>query len=96
MILAVQIGENVLIQRTDRLIAVQGRSEDGGDRVFASYHPHGDKEPIFNVSLDVNRGASVPMEERLRRIEQTQQQQFTQTHTQSQYVDDPARGPNIG
>lgn len=94
MAMAAQIGENGSIQRTDRLIAVQGRGEDGGDRVFASYHPHGDKEPIFNTSVDVNRAASVPMEQSFRQIEQTQQQQLAQT--QNQNPDDPSRGPKIG
>lgn len=94
MAVAAQISENGSIQRTDKLIAVQGRGEDGGDRVFASYHPHGDKEPIFNTSVDVNRAASVPMEQSFRQIEQTQQQQLAQT--QNQNVDDPSRGPKIG
>ena len=94
MAVAAQISENGSIQRTDKLIAVQGRGEDGGDRVFASYHPHGDKEPIFNTSLDVNRAANVPMADSFGRIEQTQQQQLAQT--QNQNLDDPSRGPKIG
>ena len=94
MALAAQIGEDRSIQRIDRLIAVQGRGDDGGDRIFASYHPHGDKEPIFNTSLDVNRGAGMPMADSFSRIEQTQQQQLA--HAQSQNLDDPSRGPRIG
>ena len=94
MALAADVGENRSIQRVDRLIAVQGRGEDGGDRVFASYHPHGDKEPIFNTSLDVNRAAEVPIAQSLDRIEQSQQQQLAQT--QSQNIDDPSRGPKMG
>lgn len=93
MAVAAQISENGSIQRTDKLIAVQGRGEDGGDRVFASYHPHGDKEPIFNTSMDVNRAASVPITESFNRIEQTQQQQLAQTQNQS--LDDPSRGSKI-
>ncbi len=92
--MAAEIKENGQILRTDKLVAVQGRSDDGGDRVFASYHPHGDKEPIFNTSLDVNRAANVPMEQSFNRIEQTQQQQIAQT--QSQNIDDPSRGPKMG
>ena len=94
MALAADVGENRSIQRVDRLIAVQGRGEDGGDRVFASYHPHGDKEPIFSASLDVNRAADVPITQSLDRIEQSQQQQLAQT--QSQNIDDPSRGPKMG
>ncbi len=94
MAMAAEIRDNPLMLRTDRIIAVQGRGEDGGDRVFASYHPHGDKEPIFNVSLDVNPAVKVPMEQSLSRIEQSQQQQLAQT--QSQTIDDPSRGPKIG
>ncbi len=93
MALAADVDENRSIQRVDRLIAVQERGQDGGDRVFASYHPHGDKEPIFNTSLDVNCGANVPMEQSFNRIEQTQQQQIAQT--QSQSIDDPSRGPKM-
>ena len=92
--MAAEIKENGQILRTDKLVAVQGRGDDGGDRVFASYHPHGDKEPIFNTSLDVNRAANVPMEQSFNRIEQTQQQQIAQT--QSQNIDDPSRGPKMG
>lgn len=92
MAVAAQISENGLIQRADKLIAVQGRGEDGGDRVFASFHPHGDKEPIFNTSFDVTRTASVPMAQSFSRIEQSQQQQLAQTQT----VDDPSRGPKMG
>ncbi len=87
--LAAQLSENGVIQRTDRLIAVQGRGEDGGDRVFASYHPHGDKEPIFNTSLDVNRGANMPMAESFNRIDQSRQQ--TAQHAQNQNIDEPSR-----
>ena len=90
MALAAQLGENGSIQRTDRLIAVQGRAEDGGDRVFVSYHPHGDKEPIFNTSLDVNRGANTPMSESFSRIDQSQQQWIAQ-QSQNQSVDEPSR-----
>lgn len=92
--MAAEIKENGQILRTDKLAAVQGRGDDGGDRVFASYHPHGDKEPIFNTSLDVNRAANVPMEQSFNRIEQSQQQQLAQT--QSQNIDDPSRGPKMG
>ncbi len=94
MVLAAEVGENRSIQRVDRLIAVQGRGEDGGDRVFASYHPHGDMEPIFNTNLDVNRAANVPMEQSFNRIEQTQQQQIAQMQTHN--IDDPSRGPKMG
>lgn len=92
--MAAEIKENGQILRTDKLIAVQGRGDDGGDRVFASYHPHGDKEPIFNTSLDVNRAANMPMEQSFNRIEQTQQQQIAQTQTHN--IDDPSRGPKMG
>lgn len=93
MALAAQIGEHRAIQRTDRLIAMQGRGDDGGDRVFASYHPHGDKEPIFNVSLDVNRAANMPLAESYGRIEQLQQQQIAQQPQQG--LDGPDRGPRV-
>ncbi len=93
MALAADVGENRSIQRVDRLIAVQGRGEDGGDRVFASYHPHGDKEPIFNTSLDVNRAAEVPIAQSLDRIEQSRQQQLAQT--QNQNIDNPPNGPKM-
>jgi hypothetical protein len=93
MALAAQINENGLIQRTDRMVAVQGRGDDGGDRVYASFHPHGDKEPIFNTSLDVNRAANMPMEDSFRRLAQMQQQQLTQH--QQQNLDDPSRGSRI-
>lgn len=92
--MAAEIKENGQILRTDKLIAVQGRGDDGGDRVFASYHPHGDKEPIFNTSLDVNRAANMPMEQSFNRIEQAQQQHIAQTQTQN--IDDPSRGPKMG
>ena len=94
MAMAAEIRDNPLMLRTDRIIAVQGRGDDGGDRVFASYHPHGDKEPIFNVSLDVNPAVKVPMEQSLNRIEQSQQQQFAQAPSQT--IDDPSRGPKMG
>lgn len=94
MALAAQIGEQRAIQRTDRLIAMQGRGDDGGDRVFASYHPHGDKEPIFNVSLDVNRAANMPLAESYGRIEHLQQQQIAQQ--QQQGLDSPDRGQRLG
>jgi hypothetical protein len=93
MAMAAQINDYGLMQRTDRMVTVQGRGDDGGDRVYASYHPHGDKEPIFNTSLDVNRAASVPMEDSFRRIEQTQQQQIAQAQTQG--LDEPSRVPKI-
>lgn len=93
MAVAAQISENGLIQRADKLIAVQGRGEDGGDRVFASFHPHGDKEPIFNTSFDVTRTAAVPMAQSFSRIEQSQQQQQL---AQTQTVDDPSRGQKMG
>jgi hypothetical protein len=93
MAMAAQINEYGLIQRTDKMVAVQGRSDDGGDRVYASYHPHGDKEPVFNTSIDVNRAASVPMEDSLRRIEQSQQLQLAQARDQT--LDDPSRGPRV-
>lgn len=94
MALAAQIGEHRAIQHTDHLIAMQGRGDDGGDRVFASYHPHGDKEPIFNVSLDVNRAANMPLAESYGRIEHLQQQQIAQQ--QQQGLDSPDRGQRLG
>lgn len=94
MAMAAQINENGLMQRADRMVAVQGRGEDGSDRVYASFHPHGDKEPIFNTSLDVSRGANMPMEDSFRRIEQTQQQPLARQHGQN--LDEPSRGPSIG
>lgn len=94
MAMAAQINEYGLMPRTDKLIAMQGRGDDGGDRVFASYHPHGDKEPIFNTSLDVNRAANQPADESFRRLEQTQQQHLAQR--QDQVQDDPARGQRVG
>ena len=90
MAMAAQISENGSIQRTDKLIAVQGRGEDGGDRVFASYHPHGDKEPIFNTSLDVNRGANMPMAESFGRLDQNHQQRIAQ-QSLDRSVDEPSR-----
>jgi hypothetical protein len=93
MAMAAQINDYGLMQRTDRMVAMQGRGDDGSDRVYASYHPHGDKEPIFNTSLDVNRAASVPMEDSFRRIEQAQQQQIAQAQTQG--LDEPSRVPKI-
>ncbi len=92
--MAAEIRENGQILRTEKLIAVQGRGDAGGDRVFASYHPHGDKEPIFNASIDVNSAANVPMEQSFNRIEQSQLQRLAQT--QSQNIDDPSRGPKMG
>jgi hypothetical protein len=62
------------------------------DRVYTSFHPHRDKEPIFNASLDVNRGANMPVEDSFRRIEQTQQQI---AQRQQQTLDDPSHGPKI-
>ena len=91
--MAADIKEYGLMLRTDRMVAVQGRGEDGGDRVHASYHPHGDKEPIFNTSLDVNRAANVPLEDSVQRIQQTQQQQLALQPNQN--IDDPGRGPKI-
>jgi hypothetical protein len=95
MALAAEVSGNRSIQRVDRLIALQGRGEDGGDRVFASYHPHGDKEPIFNASLDVNRTANVPMEQNFKRIEQSQQQPLAQTQSQNN-IEESSRGPKMG
>lgn len=94
MAMAAQINEYGLMPRVDKLIAMQGRGEDGGDRVYASYHPHGDKEPIFNTSLDVNRAANQPADESFRRLEQVQQQHLAQHPNQVQ--DDPARGQRVG
>ena len=90
MAIAAQISDNGSILRTDKLIAVQGRGEDGGDRVFASYHPHGDKEPIFNTSLDVNRGANMPMAESFGRLDQNHQQRIAQ-QSLDRSVDEPSR-----
>ncbi len=92
MAMAAQINEYGLMPRTDKLIAMQGRGDDGGDRVFASYHPHGDKEPIFNTSLDVNRAANLPADESFRRLEPTQQHLAQQ---QNQGLDEPARGQRM-
>jgi hypothetical protein len=94
MAMAAQINDYGLIQRTDRMVAVQGRGENGGDRVYASFHPHGDKEPIFNTSLDVNRAANMPVEDSFRRIAQTQQQQIALAQTQG--MDEPARAARMG
>jgi hypothetical protein len=94
MAMAAQIKEYGLMQRTDKMIAVQGRGDDGGDRVYASFHPHGDKEPIFNTSLDVNRAANTPFDESAKRLEATQQQQVVQQQ-QNQTVDDQTRGPRV-
>ncbi|TXI46374.1 MAG: lipase [Lysobacter sp.] len=94
MAMAAQISEYGLMPRTDQMIAMQGRGEAGGDRVYASYHPHGDKEPIFNTSLDVNRAANQPADDSFRRLEQAQQHHLAQQ--QNPALDDPARGQRVG
>lgn len=94
MAMAAQINDYGLIQRTDRMVAVQGRGEDGGDRVYASFHPHGDKEPIFNTGLDVNRAANTSIQDSFSRIEQKQQLQIAQV--QSQGMDEPSRAARMG
>jgi hypothetical protein len=92
--MAAQINEYGLMPRTDKMIAMQGRGDDGGDRVYASYHPHGDKEPIFNTSLDVNRAANTPVEDSFQRLQKTQQQQLALQSNQN--LDEPSRGQRYG
>jgi hypothetical protein len=93
MAMAAQINDYGLMPRTDRMVAMQGRGVDGGDRIYASFHPHGDKEPIFNTYLDVNRGANMPMEDSARRMELAQQHHLAQQ--QNQTLDDHSRGPKL-
>lgn len=80
------------------MIVVQGRGENGSDRVFASYHPYGDREPIFNTFIDVDRAAKTPAGESARSIDVialAQDRERAQTPTPS--PDDPAlKGPRIG
>lgn len=92
MAVAAQIHEHGQMPRVDRMVAVQGRGEDGGDRIFASYHPHGDREPIFNVAVDVNRAADTPLQDSAQRIAHHQQQPLAR----GMALEDPARGPIIG
>ena len=93
MAMAAQIRDNGQMQRTDRMIAVQGAGMDGSDRVFASFHPHGDKEPIFNTYLDVERAKNVPAVDSAQRIEQLaqSQEQSLQSQRLAQDNNDPAK-----
>lgn len=98
MATAAKIKENLSIREVDRMIVVQGRGENGSDRVFASYHPYGDREPIFNTFIDVDRAAKTPAAESARSIDVialAQDRERAQTPTPS--PDDPApKGPRIG
>jgi hypothetical protein len=94
-----RIKEDPLIQHADRMVVMQGRGENGGDRIYASFHPHGDKEPIFNTFIDVDRAAQTPALESAKKIEtialtQTQEQQRQQALAQSQ--DGQARELRMG
>lgn len=74
------------VQHVDRVAEANGR-------VFASFHPHGDKEPNFHVNMDLKQAGNVPMEDSLQRIAQAQQQQITQQ--QAQGLDNSTHGPKI-
>jgi hypothetical protein len=89
MATAARIKEDRFIPHADRRVVMQGRGENGGDRVYVSFHPHGDKEPIFNTFIDVDRAAKTPALESAQKIEtialtQTQEQQRQQALAQSQ------------
>lgn len=77
------------LQEVDRVVASNGR-------MFASYHPHGDREPTFHVSVDLNQAGNVPVEDSVQRIAQTRQQEPTAQQAIAQQMpapDGPVRGP---
>lgn len=89
MLLAATVRDDPLLQRVDRMVVA-------GDRVFASFHPHGDREPIFQAHIDLKQAADVPLQDSAQRIEQQRQQQIAQPHN-APTQDDPRRGgPSLG
>lgn len=90
MALAATAKADPLMQHADRMAEADGR-------VFASYHPHGDREPIFHASVDLKQAGGVPIEDSLQQIARTQEQQLVAQQTPTQpgpSPDDPAtRGP---
>jgi hypothetical protein len=74
------------VQNVDRVAEVNGR-------VFASFHPHGDKEPNFHVNVDLKQAGNVPMGDSLQRISQTQQIAQQQGHDRN--FDNPSHGPRM-
>lgn len=93
MAMAAQIRDNGQMLRTDRMIAVQGGGADGSDRVFASFHPHGEKEPIFNTYLDVERARHIPAVDSAQQLARTAQiqEQNQQTQRVTQDNSDPVK-----
>jgi hypothetical protein len=77
------------LQDVDRVVASNGR-------MFASYHPHGDREPIFHVNVDLKQAGNVPVEDSVQRIAQARQQEPAAQQAIAQQMpapDGPARGP---
>jgi len=90
MALAATAKADPLMQHADRMVEADGR-------VFASYHPHGDREPIFHASVDLKQAGGVPIDDSLRQIARTQEQQLVAQQAPTQpgpSPDEPAtRGP---
>jgi peptidoglycan hydrolase-like protein with peptidoglycan-binding domain len=81
--------QNPLIRQIDYIVVVRGKADDGGDRVHLMFKPHGDRDPIFNDYVDLNKATTTDARttgEQVQSIalarEQAQQQQ-AQEQTQS-------------
>ena len=52
--------ENGTIKRIDDIVVMRDMGEGGGDRVHLMFKPHGDRDPIFNDYVDLNKAAGTP------------------------------------
>jgi len=70
-----------------------------GERLFASYFPHGrDREPNFHVSVDVGMASEKPAHETLQQVAQLDQQRAQEQSMQPQQTQQQSQpsGPTIG
>ncbi len=70
-----------------------------GERLFASYFPHGrDREPYFHVSVEVGMASEKSAQETLQQVAQLDQQRAQEQSMQSQQIQQQSEpsGPTIG
>jgi hypothetical protein len=70
-------------------VVVRGKADDGGDRVHLMFKPHGDRDPIFNDYVDLNKATSTDARSAGEQVQslalarEVAQQQEAQGQTQS-------------
>lgn len=86
MLMVAKVGDDPLVQRVDRM-------STAGAVVFASFHPHGDREPIFHAYVDLNQAGEMRLEDSAQRI--SLQQHLSQQQSPPSQDDPTRRGPSI-